>query len=178
MVSVLVPVLALVSCTTDHATGIKWCQCQWNHMTKNVAPHFDFLHSRNAMMLLMMPSASQDTYASTNGITWLTTHVGPHFHHLELWNIMVPMKTLWASQDANASINGVTWPNRLCHTIFWSFWPKECNGVMADSICIIRCWYQLNHLTKKVMLLLISISWPKECKGAIDVAVCKMWCWC
>ena len=37
----------------------------------DVAPHFDHLDLRNAMVLVMTLSVSYDTSASTNGITWL-----------------------------------------------------------------------------------------------------------
>ena len=54
-------------------------QCHWDHVmlmpvsmaypgqTSHVAPHFDYLDLRNAMVVLMMPSSSY--YANDNGVT-------------------------------------------------------------------------------------------------------------
>ena len=56
---------------TGGANGITWhlCWSKWYHMIKsNVAAHFDYVNTRNAMVLLVMLSASCDTNAGANGV--------------------------------------------------------------------------------------------------------------
>ena len=58
--------------TIYNAISIMWCQCQRCHMTRShVAPHFNCLDLRNAMVALMTPLAScdADTDAKANDIT-------------------------------------------------------------------------------------------------------------
>ena len=53
-----------------------------------VAPHSDCLNPRNAMVPLMVPSASYDADTSANGITWQKSHAAPHFKWLNLRNVV------------------------------------------------------------------------------------------
>ena len=99
------------------------------------APHFDYLHLKNTMVSLTLPSTSCDTRASdvtgiANCITWWKSHTAHHFDHLNLRNVMVPFTMLSVSHQCQ------------CHQL------------------LLMQWY---HMTIKVMLHLISVvlTWGK-----------------
>ena len=52
----------------------------------NVAPHFGCLNLRSAVVPLMMLLASCDTDARANGTEWPKHHILPHFNCLDLSN--------------------------------------------------------------------------------------------
>ena len=63
-------------------------------------------------------------------------HLVCHFDHLDIRNVMVLLTMPSASCDADAGANGVTLPKRSCCTSFYSSWPKECNGIINNAVCI------------------------------------------
>ena len=82
----VVPLMVLSTSQVNdtNTNGIMWCQCscQWDHITEisQVAPHFNCLKHRIAVMPLIMLLAWCDTDAS--GIKWPKSHVAPHFNGL------------------------------------------------------------------------------------------------
>ena len=59
----------------------------------HVAPYFDHLYLRNAVVWLPMPLASHDADSGTSDVTWQKGHVTPHFDHLDIRNAVVPFMT-------------------------------------------------------------------------------------
>ena len=104
-----------------------WChQCtmipesmESHDQYSHVAPHFDCLDLRNAVVPLMMPMLVP---MASHG---QKSHVVPHFDYLDLRNAIVPL-TMPSVYHA-ASANGITWPIKSCCTSFWLSWSKECN---------------------------------------------------
>ena len=58
-----------------------------------VAPHFDCLELRNAMVSLFMQFWSCEANTGANGMTLTKSHVMPHFDHCDLINAMMPLQT-------------------------------------------------------------------------------------
>ena len=98
--------------------------------------------------------SNQWHYMTKNVILHLTDH-------LDIRNVMVLLTIPSAScdADADADTNDVTWPKKSCCTLFWSSWPKDCNGAINNALCITCCWCQCqwHHITKEIMLHLTSI---------------------
>ena len=61
---------------------------------------------------------------------------------------------------------------KSCFTSFWLSWPGKCNDSTDNGISIVWCqhWDKWHHMTKKVMLHLISVvlTWEKQW--------CHCWC--
>ena len=98
----------------DTAISIMWHQCQLHYITNEVmlVCHFDCVHLRNAMVQLMILSASHDSSSSVNGITWPTMSCCTSFQLFWPKEYKVPLMTQSASHDANA----ITWPISSCCT--------------------------------------------------------------
>ena len=111
-----------------------------------------------AVVSLTMPSASHAANASTQCSTRPKSHLVPHFNYLDLTNEVVPLMILLASPDDDAGANGITEWKKWCHISCWSSWPNKWNGAIADTVGIIWHWnqYQWNHMSKKVMLHIVS----------------------
>ena len=64
--------------------------------------------------------------------------VAPCFNHLDLRNNMVPLTVQWV----------------LYHILFQMSLPSEQNGTIDNTVSVTwqQHWYQLHHVTKKVML--------------------------
>ena len=152
LVPILVPVLASVSCA-DNTIGVMWCQCQWYHITKrHVASRFDHPDLRNAMMPLMIPSASLDINISTNEITsarmshctsfWLSFHKECHD------SIDNTVSIIWCQ----CHLHNIT-KKVMLHLILIS-WPNKCIGAIYSAIGIMLFQHQCqwHHMTKNVML--------------------------
>ena len=60
----------------------------------HIAPQFDHLTLRNAMVPMMMLSMSHDTDDSANGVTGPKCCVVCHFDHHNLRNALVPLMML------------------------------------------------------------------------------------
>ena len=85
MVSFVIP---LASQDADMGSiGITWTK-------SHVAPHFNHLDLRNAMVPLKTFSASCDASSSIIGVTWSESHVAPCFDHLYVTDAIVPLMTL------------------------------------------------------------------------------------
>ena len=129
--SMLVPILASVSCAIDDTIGIICADAKMaSHHQKSCCTLFYHPDLRNTMMTLVMPSTSH---------------------------------------DANVSHNGTTSPKWPCCTSFLMFWQKEWNDIINATIGFMWCWHQCQchqwlrhwcqqcHMTKIVMLHLISV---------------------
>ena len=109
------------------------------------------------------------------------------YHWWSCWHYIMPMpapmvscvpeKSHWTSfqwswpVECSGDIDsaaGVTWCQHHYQCCYWlkghvvlhfSCWPKECNTAIICTIGIIWQWYQnqWHHMTKKVMLQLISV---------------------
>ena len=130
----------------DDPSGIIYWWHLWHYMTNesHIAPHFNCLDLRNALIPLMTLLSSCDTNTGANGVTWQKL-----CHWWYCFHCMTPMLVLMAS-----------WPKRSCCTSFWLSWPGKCSGSIDSAISIMWCWHwhQWHHVTKKVMLHLISIA--------------------
>ena len=82
-----------------------------------VAPDFDHLDPRNAMMPLMIPLASYNMDV-TPMVLHDQKHVAPYFSCLDLRNAMVPLTTLLGSFDTNSSANCVNGKKNDINTSF------------------------------------------------------------
>ena len=102
--------------------GMQLChlQCYWHHVMtvlapveshnqkSNVAPHFDYLDLRNAMVLfsilldhvmpMLVPMVSHDLYS----------HIAHYFDILDLRYAVVPFTKPLTSHDTDANANGIT----------------------------------------------------------------------
>ena len=65
-------------CSREYQFTSRFIQ-QYEKSTSIVESHFDSLDLRNAIVPFMTPSASHDTDADTNVITWPKSHVAPLF---------------------------------------------------------------------------------------------------
>ena len=90
----------------------------------HVAPRFNHLDLRNAVVPLIILSTSYDTDANvisvtlTKGIQWhhlqfcqhcmTKSHIAPHVNHLDLRNAMLSLTMLSISHDSDADANGIT----------------------------------------------------------------------
>ena len=90
--------------------------------THYIAPLFDCLNLRNAMVPLMMPSLC-DADTGFNGITQSKCHFAAHLNCHDLRNAMVPLMMLLALCDA-----GSQW----CHMI------NENNDAIYDAVDIMQ----------------------------------------
>ena len=146
-----------------------WHWHQWHHMNKyHCALHLNNLDLRTAVVSLMIPSASCDTNASSNGVIWLEKSCGT---------------SMWSPKECNGAIDftiGIMWcwclhqrchmTNKTCNTSFLLFWHKECNGTIDSSISITWYWFwhQLCHMNIKLCYASFQFFWHKECRGDID----------
>ena len=133
-------------------------QHQWHHMTKcYVAPHFDNLDVRNAVVWLVMLPASCDADASTSSITWSKKSYFTSFWLTwpRKWIVLLMMQS--ALSDADTGTSGITWPRKSCCTSFQLSWLKKCNGVLDDAVGIMWWWSKWCHMTKKCHIAYISI---------------------
>ena len=120
----------------------------------NIASHFNFLDLKNAVVWLMMPSASFDT----NKCQW---------HHMikkscvtPFW-LSSPKECLGAFQMSLASFD----VNTDAHCITWLSWAEKCSCSIDNTINITwcQCEHQMYHLTIKVMLQLILTKQMQWC---------------
>ena len=91
------------------ANSVIWHQLwhQWCHMTKcHVTPCVHHLNLINAIMPLMILSATCGATTSTRSVIWAICHVAPRFSHLR--NTMVPLAVPLVFSDTNADTHGVT----------------------------------------------------------------------
>ena len=80
-----------------------------SHDEKNhVAPHFNCLDLRNAMVPLTTLLASCDTTTGGNGVTDQKSHVAPHLDYINLRSAVVPLMTPLASCDTDANSSSTT----------------------------------------------------------------------
>ena len=79
-----------------------------------------------------------------------------HWHQVML--TLVPMVLHYQKSDVH---------------LFWSSWPKKCNGAIDDdaSITWYQCQYLWCHMTKKVCCASFQLSWNKECNDAIALTL-------
>ena len=81
----------------------------------NIAPHFDYLDLRNAMMPLMMLAASHDADTNVNGIIkhhsqWhqmTKSHIAPHCSYHNPRNVVVALIMLLVSCDTVAGASSI-----------------------------------------------------------------------
>ena len=114
-----VPVLVLVSYII--VTCHWWCH--WYHVMlmpmrshnqkHHVTSHLNYLHVRNAMMLLMTLLAWLDVSVSADDITWPKGHVAPQWDNLYLRNVRVPLMILSTSHNTDA--NAMASHDQKCH---------------------------------------------------------------
>ena len=157
--------MPLVSCDADASiNGVTWPK-------GHVAPHFSCLDVRNAMLPLMMQSASCDT----NDIILPKVSCGTSF-----WSAWC--KEYNDAIHADDGANDITWPNKSCITSFWSTWKFECSCTIddaSDGACggtlpkmswYMSFWlfYVWNIMAPVMMPTVLhdtgtsSITWPKE----------------
>ena len=154
-------------------------------MTKNhIAPYFNSLNQRNAMVPLLMWHWCQcQWYQITK------SHFAPHLNCLDLRNAMLSFLVPLASYDVNTSANvgphfvtnavvplmiplalpdtgvcasDITWLKS--HVIaFWA-WPYKWSGAIDDTVGMKwhRCQYQWHDMTKRVMLHIFLIIITEE----------------
>ena len=115
--------IPLVSC--DASAGTNGVTCPNSH----VAPHFDHLDARNAMVPLVILCS---TNASSCVITWPKSHLEPHFEYLDLRNVIVPVVPL-AWHAAYTGANGVTLPKSHVAYHFDHLDLREYDGVIDDA---------------------------------------------
>ena len=142
-----------------NANGVIWQE-------KHIAPHFDHLDLRNAMMSLIMPLASHvqkshlqliliiltfemqmDNWqchlasvdTSANVTPWPQSHIVPYFDCLDLGDTVVPLMMSSALCDADTGFNGTKWPRMSCCIKFQLSWPKVCNSAINDASSITWC---------------------------------------
>ena len=143
--------LLLASCDADTGTnGITWLE-------KSCYTSFQ----------LSLPKECNGTIDDTVSVLWgwsmvshnQESHVVPPFDSCDLRNTMVPLMTMLVSCNTNTGANGISWPKKSCCTSFQSYLPKEFNGPVNDAVGIMWCWHwhQWHHMTRKVMLHLISV---------------------
>ena len=82
------------------------------HLTKNshVAPHFNHLDLRNAMVPLMMLLASWYSSASTSGVTRPKSQVGLILIVTDQRNAVVSLMSSFVWHDTYVNTSVVTWP--------------------------------------------------------------------
>ena len=117
-------------------------------------------------------------------------HIAPHFNHIELKAAVVALTMPFVYHDDSAGTKGITSPKRLCCTLFWLCWSKECSVAIGNAISIIQYWcqcqwchmirafvaphfncFELRNAMVSLMMLLAScdsdvrascITWPKS----------------
>ena len=125
---------------------IQWCHI-WCHQHEampvpmvshdHVAPHFDFLNLRNAMVPLMIPPTSCGTNASASGIAWPKHSCCTYFNHLDLRNAMMPLTMPSASHAAYVNGNDSTWPKSHASLNFQHFDIR--NGMVSLMMSSASC---------------------------------------
>ena len=115
-----------------------------------VAPHFDHLDLRNALVPLPvltqrwchhmtetpMTMALFASNIDVISITWQKCHVVVHLNCLNIWNTMVPLVMLLAWCNTDGSPRGIRWPKTMLHLISNAL-SKECNCAIYDAMSII-----------------------------------------
>ena len=145
-----------VSCTIDCAIGIIWyLMSMGSHYQKSPVAHYiSNLDLRNAVMLLIAPSASHDKKG----------HDAPCFDCFDLRNAMVPLMLL-ASWDANASASGITWPKSHVSPHF-------------DHLDLRMQWCHWQCLLIPTIVNSIVITWPKVTFYLILIVINYGMNWC
>ena len=178
----------MLSASCDADAGASGVTYQKSH----VAPHFNHVDLRNAMMPFMTASASLDVIANgipwperlcmtsiwscwskeccqhcdvntgTSGVTLPKIHIAPNFDGLDLMNAMVPLMVQSASHDADTNAITSHDTNTNASGIMWYQWS---------------CW--LHHMTKRSSYtsFQFSFSYTKECNDATDDVDGIMWQW-
>ena len=132
--------------------GVTWPK---NH----VAPQFNHLDLRNAMMTLT-------TLAScVNGIIDSKVHLDFILIVVDLRNGMVLLMTLLTSCETDAYTNGITWPKSNVVPYFWPSWPKEGNCAIDGAVHITWYWHWCKwyHMTSTPVPVL-------SCDAGVDVS--------
>ena len=139
-----------------------------HHQNHDVAPHFNYLHIGNAVVLLTILLASGDTNTRFQWCQWPKSNVAPDFKCVDLRDAMVSFLIPLAPCDANTSANvsphfdyldltnasmkplashdanaiPMAWPKKSHYFSFWSYLPKKCNDAIDDTVSIVWHWYQ------------------------------------
>ena len=130
-----VPLVIPLALHDAGASGIIWPKC-------HVAPHFNCLYLRNAVVSFMMLSASCGASARPGGVTWPKWHIAPHFDCLHLKDV-VSLAMLLALCTTNVSASGITRPIYTCVCM------KLCNVYVCiyiyAKIHTLICAYRFIH---------------------------------
>ena len=122
-----------------------WHKCYGITRPGNYVAHwFNHLGLIHTVVLLTISLAQYDAYASTSTVKWLNrSHVLSNFEHIKLPNALVFLMM----------------PPVSCCTLFESSWPSKQNGAIDNVISVLWCshWFHHHHMTKRVMLHLISL---------------------
>ena len=117
--------------TIDDAVGIMWCQCQWQHMTKesHVTSHFYHLDLRNrivSLMILWHYVTLVPASMTSNDQKFYVVHC---VNHLALMNAVVLLTMTLAPHGADASSNSVNDWKVMLHlvSIISTIQTKWCN---------------------------------------------------
>ena len=145
-------------------------------MTRShVAPHFNSLDLRNAMMPLT--TASCGTTAGGNGVTD-QVHVVPD---VDWYWCKKCIGAIDDTTDTDANSSGITWPKYSCCTSV----AQQVLKLKGIQWCHWWCFWQHMTLVPVQMVWIITkscciwslVSWHKKCNDAIDGAIQTTWFW-